>query len=64
MGRLSGGCRKVVFRMSVGYMEGVGWISRWCGNVVLRVGEAVWRVLGRCLEGVWSLYEVCEEAVL
>ncbi len=41
----------------------MGRLSEGCGNTVWRGGEAVWRVWGDCLEGVWRLSAGCGDAV-
>ncbi len=38
----------IVFRLYGGSLEGVGRLSRWCG-------EAVWRVWGGCQVDIWRV---------
>ncbi len=56
---MCGCCLEDVGRLS----EGMERLSGGCGEVVLRVCEAVWRVWGSCLVSVQRLSGGCGEAV-
>ncbi len=52
---------KALWRVWEGCLDGVGRLSRGCGEAELRCGETVWRVWEGCMEGVARMSGVCGE---